>query len=788
MRNWLSPLAVICLLAFTTPLLAQNIRISGVVRDKRSYVPFATIDIASQKQTIADAKGQFTFYTAPAEQLTITITAAQYQTASLQLGKIYQDTSITIELQPATDQLSEVVVSATRKPESIRNIAASVTVVPRRKLETELAVGADVTSILANQVPGFAPTAQTGSNVGQNLRGRPMLVMVDGISQSSPLRNAEVDLRSIDPSVIQQIEVIKGATAIYGNGAAGGLVNYVTLLPDTASKFSGRTDVQLNGSPVKFRNSVGGRVSQLFYGKAGKFDYTVSGTAEQTGEYKDAKGDIVGPNYSLGETDTYNAFAKLGFTPAKGHRIQAVYNYYSSLQNSNYTLVNGNLLKGEKATGVPGKPSGKPTGAKYNHNVHVAYKTDLLPFNTSLTADVYYEKREDVFYVSFGRFDGGDGQSLANNEKRGARLFLQTPVLNNNSLKANIAYGLDYLNDKTAQPLVDGRVWVPTMDMTNLAPFAQADINLFRDLIVKTGFRYEAVNIDVDDYRTLRITNAAGATITPSFDVKGGTLKYNTGLFNAGIKYNRYAWFSPFASFSQGFSVMDIGLALRDAKVNSIDKINTDAVKVDNYEVGFETRIKGLFFTASAYRSESKLGIEVVYDAATDLFNTARSPERIYGFELAANYKFNQSLQVGGSYSYTEGKRDIDNNGKFSDDKDVYMNGRRIAAPKITGNISYNPIPVLDLNLSYTGIACRNRFAKNATTGIYNGNEGAVQAYNLFNFAAGYKLSKNTRLSLGIENLFNEDYFPARAQWFMQPGFYSKGRGTAVTVGISVRY
>lgn len=118
-----------------------------------------------------------------------------------------------------------MIISATRKPESPKNIVSSVSIISKKKLETEISVNPDLTSILANQVPGFAPSVQSGSNVGQNLRGRPMLVMIDGVSQSSPLRNAEVDLRSIDPSVLQQIEVVKGATAIYGNGAAGGLVN-----------------------------------------------------------------------------------------------------------------------------------------------------------------------------------------------------------------------------------------------------------------------------------------------------------------------------------------------------------------------------------------------------------------------------------------------------------------------------------------------------------------------------------------------------------------------------------
>jgi iron complex outermembrane receptor protein len=782
----LSLLTVGSLLMLSNIAYSQNVKLIGLIKDSLSTVPYATIQI-NQLKTSGDAKGRFELFVPTSHLLQIRATATGYETLSLTLSPLMKDTVITLMLKRSDLALGEVIISATRKPESPKNIVSSVNIVSKNKLETELAVNSDLTSILANQVPGFAPSAQSGSNVGQNLRGRPMLVMIDGVSQSSPLRNAEVDLRSIDPSVLQQIEVVKGATAIYGNGAAGGLVNYVTLVPDTAKAFAGKTDIFLNSSLVKLRNSIGGRISQMFYGKVNKFDYVVSGVAEQTGEYKDAKGDVVGPNYSLGETDTYNAFAKIGFEPTKSQRLQLVYNYYSSLQNSNFTLVNGNLATGQKATGILGKPLGIPTGAKYNHNAHLSYKVDSLFLKTSLTTDAYYEKREDVFYVSLGRFDGGDGQSLAHNDKRGIRLFLQTPLVKNNMINANLSYGIDVLKDKTSQPLVDGRVWVPTMDMTNLAPFAQADLTLVHDLVLKTGFRFERVNIDVDDYRTLRITNATGATVTPSFDVAGGALKYNTGLFNAGLKYNRYELFSPFVSFSQGFSVMDIGLALRDAKVNSIDKVNTDAVKVNNYEVGFESRYKGLNLSASAYRSTSKLGIEVVYDPATALFNTNRSPEKIYGFELAASYLLNREFTVAGSYSYTEGKRDVNSNGKYNDPEDAYLNGRRISAPKITGSIAYSPLQVMDIILNYTGIASRDRFVKNST-GVYNGNEGAVKAYNLFNLIAGLRVNKSTRISLGVENLFNEDYFPARAQWFMQPAFYSKGRGRAVNFGISVKY
>ncbi|MFC1225165.1 TonB-dependent receptor [Pedobacter sp. BG31] len=764
----------------------QNVKIEGYIKDKSSGIPYATILLPGQK-TQADSKGYYTMYIKSGVPFSFQLTAVGYKTFVQQFSSVQADTVINFILEPVLNTLDDVLISTSRKPENIKNVTASVTIVNKQKLEKELAIVTDLSTILANQVPGFAPTAQTGNNVGQNLRGRPMLVMIDGVSQSSPLRNAEVDLRSIDPSVLERIEVVKGATAIYGNGAAGGLVNYITMVPDTAARFAGKTQLNLNGSLVKVKNSEGGRISQMFYGKLGKFDYVVSGMYEQTGEYKDAKGDVVGPNYSLGETDTYNAFAKFGYVPAKHQRIQLSYNTYSSLQNSNFTLVNGNLATGQKATGVLGKPFGIPTGVDYNHNLNLSYKIDSTFLHSSVHADVYYETRKDVFYVSLGRFDGGDGQSLAKNDKRGARLFLETPILDLNSLKMNLAYGADFMKDKTAQPLVDGRVWVPTMDMTNIAPFAQADFNILSKLVFKTGLRYENVNIAVDDYRTLRTTGANNSTITPSFDVTGGNLKYSTYLFNAGLRYNQFNLFSPFVSFAQGFSVMDIGLALRDAKVNSIDKINTDAVKVNNYEAGFESKVAGLTFSASGYISTSKLGIEVVYDPATGLFNTARNPEKIYGFELAADYHLFDQLGLSASYSYTEGKRDIDKNGKFNDAVDMYLNGRRISAPKVTASVTYSPLKVLDLTLNYTGINSRNRFEKNSN-GVYNGNEGAVKAYHLFSFAGIYQVKKNTRLTLGIDNIFNQDYFPARAQWFMQPGFYSKGRGTSVNIGISVSY
>ena len=102
--------------------------------------------------------------------------------------------------------------------------------------------------------------------------------------------------------------------------------------------------------------------------------------------------------------------------------------------------------------------------------------------------------------------------------------MLNTPLLLND-LEANFTYGLDVQRDVTSQPLVDGRIWVPEMDMLNLAPFVQTKFTFFDKLVLKGGVRYEKVKIGVEDYSTLPTKNTTTGAVTPSMNVKGGGLE-----------------------------------------------------------------------------------------------------------------------------------------------------------------------------------------------------------------------------------------------------------------------
>lgn len=779
----------VCLLFLSVMIFAQNETATGIIKgiittsDNKPAVS-ATVRVkGSKKATLTNKDGFFSLENLPPGNYSIEISSIGFQSIEKEVVVSANiSTDISVQLSESLTELTEVIISAGRTKETIDEVPSSVTIIGSKTIQQNINITTNLGDILENRVSGLAPGTGLSSNFGQTLRGRNMLVMVDGVPQSTPLRNGGMDLRALDPAVIERVEVVKGATAIYGNGAAGGLINYFTRKPGTNKLLNSQTSLSTTGSLVKRSNSMGGRLSQMFYGNKGKFSYVVSGIYEQTGEYKDADGDVLPPVYGLGETDSYNAFAKLGYEFNANHSVQATYNFFSSRQTTNYLTVIGDYKAGTKTTAKPGESKGVPQGIKGNHNLGVQFSGNTGIANTRYDADVYYQSVDNIFFYSEVFLDGGISRILS--KKNGARLVLNTPVALNN-IDANFTYGLDAQRDVTSQPLVDGRIWVPEMDMFNLAPFVQSKFTLFDKVVLKGGIRYEDVNICVEDYATLPTKNAATGEVTPSKDVKGGDLKYNALVSNVGLRYNLSKYFSPYVSFSQGFSVSDIGLVLRSARVDDIAKINTEAVIVNNYEAGFVSKWKNLRFEATGYISKSSLGANSVYD--NGVFVVVRTPERIYGYELAADMNITRNLQAGISYSYVEGKVDADNDGKYDGEKDAYLPGQRIAPPKLAGYVDIAVLPgKLNVMLQYTGILKRDRFARNSNDS-YDPYKAPVNSYHLFNSSIGYNFNEATALNLGIENMFNENYFTARSQYGAFNDSYTKGKGAAYRLTLNVK-
>ena len=124
----------------------------------------------------------------------------------------------------------DVTVTATRTEEQPQNVPRSLTVINREQIEQQTELSRDVGEILGKLVPGLSPPTQSSSSFGQTLRGRNVQVLIDGVPLSTT-RNTFHDLRTIDPSAIERIEVLRGPSAIYGDGGTGGVVNIITRTP-----------------------------------------------------------------------------------------------------------------------------------------------------------------------------------------------------------------------------------------------------------------------------------------------------------------------------------------------------------------------------------------------------------------------------------------------------------------------------------------------------------------------------------------------------------------------------
>lgn len=672
------------------------------------------------------------------------------------------------------NELKEIVVSASRQPEILNEVPSSVTILSKKQIQQQLNISSNLSDILGASVPGLGFSTNRTQNLGQTLRGRRVLVMIDGIPQSTPLRDGAKDMRSLDPTVLDRVEVIKGATAIYGNGADGGLINYITKKANVDKTISGSTEAGTNFSLVKPKGTAGFFVSQLFSGKVNKIDYVVSGRYEETGLYRDAKGRVLSPEYGMNDLKNWNAFAKIGYDINTNNRIELMYNYFNSTQHTDYIAkagVYGNF--DSPTTGVKGQRPGDPEGTPYNHNASLSYNGENIIGNTDINATLYFQ--DYLTLINYSDFFENNGQPATQSKKLGFRLNLNTPYEFSPLITGNITYGLDILSDITDTHLTDGRLVIPEMNMTNLAPYFQLKNMFGPNLVLKTGLRLENVNIDVPDYTTIGIRNYVNGTyVGGGIAVNGGALDFNAFMFNAGLRYTKWALFKPFVSFSQSFSVADLGLVLRAAKENTVNNTSIKAVTANNYEFGFSGALDKFSYEGAVYYSTSKLGASYVYVDGNP--QISRSPEKIYGFEVAAKYRLHSKIDIGANYSFTEGKRELA-------DKKVYLGGDRINPPKLTAYTIFRPLENWSLFVQMINTSGRDKFEP--VNGAYTYGTGPIKSFTAFNLSSSYTFREKSTIRLGVENLFNKDYYSVISQWQSNNMNYVKENGTRLTISFA---
>ncbi|MEF8794558.1 TonB-dependent receptor [Thiohalorhabdus sp.] len=680
----------------------------------------------------------------------------------------------------APEVLDPITVSTTRTSQgrSIADIPGSVSVINRQDIEKQARTTQDMGEILSNLVPGLGQSSESATNFGQQIRGRSFLVMIDGVPQNAVLRQAFKHLRSLSPEAVERIEVIRGAVATYGIGSTGGIINFITKSGRGLEGTEMQTTVGISGQ-TENGDSLGGRIYQGFRGDAGAFDYSVNLSAKRTGSRFDGNGDRIPPNGfesqggGLFESNEYNLQTKLGYQLTPDQRLRLAVNYYEQEQDADHTR---DPATGDPADDTPTETiDSEPAGADpktENLNISLDHTLqDLL--GGTLSTQLYFQDYETFFGFS-DFFTTGPGQTFLETEHIGARIAHDRPV----GSFANAVYGVDISQEITAQNFLDGRTNMGEFEQQNYAPFLQLNVALGTNWTVRGGVRHERVEVDVPTFRD-------EGSVT-SNTVRGGELDYEETVFNLGLVHNLTASQEAFASFSQGFSVADIGRALRTASSDFRDQIpagteidgealDPEVKVVDNFELGWRGRFDDWRATLTAFYTTSDEG--ATFGGPPD-FPLQRRKEQTYGVELTADVDVTRALTVGGTGTWQEGRVDTDADGSTDD----FLDGTRIAPPEATLYAEYAPSRRWSARVQAKRVFDRDRFEGSTAFG-----EGEVNGYTLLDASGQVRVGPGN-LEVGIRNLLDEQYITPLGQSFNLPGFVVAGQGRSANISYTVTY
>jgi iron complex outermembrane receptor protein len=678
----------------------------------------------------------------------------------------------------------EIIVTGSRTPKSVDKIAGAVTVITPAEVQRSLTITEDATAILARTVPGYSESNQTMNTLGETFRGRTALYLFDGIPQSTPLRDGSRNATFTDMATIERIEVIGGASAAEGVGAAGGIINYISkraTQEGTHVGVTGRFGTQFRDDSSQWK--IGATIAH----KSDGIDIFAAGSFLSRGITYDANGRRIGlsASSSLADSKQYDAFLKIGhdFGDNGSQRIEAEASFFYLKANGNYHYVAGvrppagtDQTTGIPDTAQPGPPTDPVTGQllfKPDFNRFQQYalnytNTDLLGGNVAVTG--YYAKQEM-------RFPGDNGIDKQDPRISTSVIFDQSEILSKKyGLRTSDTYkdlltkgfelrfGIDLVHDQTQQYLaVTNRVWVPPMNYTGIEPYAQLSYDI-GPVTLSGGWRHEDGRVKIADYTTTYYRN--------SVFVKGGTLKYNSDLFNAGIIGRLGSGFSAFATYSEGFSLPNVGIPLRNVNtpgrsVQSI--IGLQAVIFKNKEIGFNWRGRVGNFGISYYQSRSADGSTYAVDPVTKDYVLNRRPIHIFGFDVNGELRPTKDLRLNVVYSHVIGKTSAANG--VASPVETPLGVLNIAPDKLTATATWQFIPAASVSLGSTSYFSRRLPAINEYT----------KGYTLFDLTANVKAGDVGTFSLGVENLFNRFYFLSSSQIDIYQNYFA-GRGRTVSL------
>jgi iron complex outermembrane receptor protein len=528
-------------------------------------------------------------------------------------------------------EVKDVVVSSTRLPDTpvdARTLPAKVTVITAEEIRKS---GAKTVQEAIQWATGIVMYDQVGNSFQQSIdlrgfNGQPVpatSVVVDGQRINEPDFNT-VSFDLIPYETIERIEIIPGASAIYGKNALGGVINIITKRGTAKHQVTGET---LFGSFQRQRYALNAS------GLIGKFDYYTSFSRETEDGFRDQS-----------DARMWRFFGKMGYRPTDQTDITFSYTYGDSRLAQAGTLPVSIAALDRRRNFTPGD--------FFDSESHVVRLTarQQLPLGFSINLNGFYRN------LAQDQFTRGQSSISTNDlitESRGGVLQLTheaVPLDHRNQLTAGAEVTSNSFGNNSIGSFFCCAGTFPAArntEETIIGLYVQDTFHILSNLILSGGVRYDKNDLSFLD--KLDSANTGERTfyrITP----------------RAGITFLPTAQSSVYFSYSEGFRVPTynelFGLGVG---VFGSANPNLRPVRSHNYEVGGKVQV-GRFGEVSLALFQSEVRDEIIavcVDPSTcgsfsSPTNQNVDKSRRRGIEATYKNKWNTYFDSIVNYTFTE--------------------------------------------------------------------------------------------------------------------------------------
>lgn len=497
----------------------------------------------------------------------------------------------------------EIVVTASRRPETLRNVASSVTAIGSAQLQ----------NLVASRFDDFVSQIPNISFAGNGRGNR--LVILRGISTSSNDQNATVAtyiddtpvnsstslavgsrfVPDVDAFDLERVEVLRGPQGtLYGANSLGGLLKYVTKAPSTtALELYGRaegTTVAHGGQGYGFNAGVNVPLGEKLALRVSGFDSKEAGYLNNvaTGQTK------------VNDLNTYGGRASLLYRPTDTLtlRASAIYQRYKTGAESTVNILNINT--GQLAFGPYDQSRFTPEPQTMHFQLYTL-NGDWDLGAATITSTTSYSKNDVNRLRDYTRFYAGripgipfySNSLTANTNKFTQELKLSSAA----NHKLEWIVGAFYTHEKSdAITNIDGQSapgvvapGIATGYFYNEAPSSFDQIAGYGDITLYLGKSFDITGGVRFTHDEIKLSNINNGTLNGGFSVVQGTTgKDNVWTFLVTPRFHLSNATMIYGRVSSGFRPGGPNI-ISPAAITAGALTDFKSDRLINYEVGVKT-------------------------------------------------------------------------------------------------------------------------------------------------------------------------------------------------------